>query len=299
MKSLNIRYFDRMSQKIEQECVYGDFFLRLLYENRLGRFLLPLVAKKAWFSRLYGVLQKAPWSKKKISKFVQEFNMNVDEFADALEDFDSFNAFFTRRLRDGVRPLADGAVMPADGRYLAIGDLSACDGVWVKGQKLDLKTLLGDEVLADAYADGALLIARLCPVDYHRFHFPFDCTPGDSVCINGPLYSVSPVALKRNLAILSENKRVLTPLDSPEYGRVLCIEVGATNVGSIRQTAQPHVSVKKGDEKGYFEFGGSCLMLLFEKGKMTFADDLLEYSEQGIEVRALMGQALCKSGNSQ
>ena len=287
-----LQYFDRVTQKMQREKVYGGKLLQFLYQRALGRSILPIVSKNAFISRLYGWMQKCGFTKNKIKPFLSVYGIDDSEFAKSVNSYQSFNDFFTRKLKANVRPLSDGAVMPADGRYLAIPDLSACDGIWVKGKKFSLKTLLKDDVLAERYHDGVLVIARLCPVDYHRFHFPFACKASKSKLINGPLFSVNPLALKRNINILSENKRMVTELKSEEFGDVLFIEVGATNVGSIVQTYDPTQNQVKGAEKGYFEFGGSCLLLLFEKGRIQLSEDLLHYSRQKIEVRGLMGQPL-------
>ncbi|MCP5492202.1 MAG: phosphatidylserine decarboxylase [Chlamydiales bacterium] len=290
MMTKQLEYFDRQTQQIQQEQIYGGAFLRLLYEKSIGKYLLPILAKPAWFSKLYGLVQKSGFTKRKVAPFIRKYGVDATEFS--RQDFKSFNEFFTRTLKKGARPIADAAlVMPADGRYLVIPDLSTCDGIWVKGKWFDLAKLLGSEALAEKYQDGALVIARLCPVDYHRFHFPCDCVASQSRLINGYLYSVSPLALVHNIDIFSENKRYITELQTQNLGTIQYIEVGATNVGSVVQTASaaPHA---KGEEKGYFEFGGSCVMLLIEKGRVQFADDLLKYSAQKIEVRALMGQPL-------
>lgn len=293
---MTIEYFDRSTGSLAQEKIYGGFFLRFMYQHWMGKALLPIIAKGAWFSKLYGFIQKRGFTKKKVAPFIKKFGIDASEFEK--DGYRSFNDFFTRRLKSDARPIeADPNVltMPADGRYLVIEDLSQTDGIWVKGKAFDLAELLGSDELAKRYRDGALVIARLCPVDYHRFHFPCACKPSISRLVNGPLYSVSPLALKKNIAIFHENKRVITELDSDVFGKIQCVEVGATNVGSIVQTHEPGLQVEKGSEKGYFEFGGSCLMLFIEKGRVQFEHDLLEYSAQKIEVRALMGQSLAVS----
>jgi phosphatidylserine decarboxylase len=127
-------------------------------------------------------------------------------------------------------------------------------------------------------------------VDYHRFHFPFGGVPGKARAVNGPLYSVSPIALRKRPSILWENKREITLLRTPTIGDVLLLEVGATCVGSIVQTYTPDAAVTKGDEKGYFRFGGSCFITIFEPGRVRFADDLVEHSAAGREVYAKMGE---------
>jgi len=137
-----------------------------------------------------------------------------------------------------------------------------------------------------------MVISRLCPTDYHRFHFPCTCIPGKAKLINGPLFSVNPLALKKHIAILSENKRVLTPLETGLFGQALYIEVGATCVGSIKQTFTPSKPHEKGEEKGYFEFGGSCTILLFQPNTIQFDQDLIDASADYIETYAKMGTSL-------
>ncbi|MES2199982.1 MAG: phosphatidylserine decarboxylase, partial [Chlamydiota bacterium] len=123
-------------------------------------------------------------------------------------------------------------------------------------------------------------------------HFPCSCTPSKSFLINGPLYSVNPLALRKRIEILAQNKREITILGTECFGKVLFIEVGATCVGAIHQTYTPEKLHEKGAEKGYFSFGGSSLVLLFEPGAIVFDQDLVEASKEGIEVLGLMGQTL-------
>jgi phosphatidylserine decarboxylase len=169
------------------------------------------------------------------------------------------------------------------------------DGFIVKGKKFSLETLLQDSDLAKQYANGSMVIARLCPTDYHRFHFPCNCIPERSYNIAGDLFSVNPLALRKNIHILSQNKRQITILHSKNFGKILFIEVGATYVGSIHQTFVPGEPYAKGDEKGYFSFGGSSLILLFEPNCIQFDQDLIEASGQRMEIRGLMGQSMGRS----
>lgn len=289
-----IQYFNRHRQQLETEAVYGEAFLRLLYNHSLGSLPLHLMVKRAAFSRWYGHRMNQPASQKKILPFIKEFNLDPNEFADPPESFPHFNAFFSRKLNPNARPIDDSAaaVFPADGRHLGFANASQINSVFVKGQHFNLQKLLGDPDLAAQFADGPLILSRLCPVDYHRFHFPCHSTPQSTTTIAGPLFSVSPIALRRRLAYLWENKRCLTPLHSPELGRVLILEIGATCVGSIQQTYQPNKPVSKGDEKGCFAFGGSSTITLFEPNRVTLADDLLEHSAANRELFAHMGSAM-------
>jgi len=189
-------------------------------------------------------------------------------------------------------------VFPADGRHLGFSDASKIEGVFVKGQRFDLERLLGQASLAARYARGTLVLSRLCPVDYHRFHFPVAGNPSPTTLLNGPLYSVNPIALRRNLSYLWENRRTLTTLETEKFGTVLLLEIGATNVGSIVQTYRPGRAVVKGEEKGYFRFGGSSTLLLFEPGRVRLADDLVAQSQNRCELYAHVGDRLGTAAGS-
>ncbi len=302
-----IRYYHRAKKTVETEQVYGGRWLRWTYGSGFGRLALAAVVKRAWFSRYYGWQMSRPFSATRVLPFIVDYDLDVDEFAKKPFAYRSFNEFFFRALKPGARPIAKGpstgsgqvdrvAALPADGRHLAFQNVDVADGFYAKGQRFDLKSLLGDEALAGEFAGGAMLISRLCPVDYHRFHFPVAGTPGEPRLINGWLYSVSPVALRQNLACLWENKRMVTLVESPVFGRVAMVEIGATMVGSILQTFMAGRAVAKGDEKGLFKFGGSCVVTLFQAGRMKFDADLLERGANQTEVYAKMGERMGEAG---
>lgn len=202
----DVYFIDRKSGNKEKEKVYGQFFLNLLYgcswtTKFFFFFLRPLVAHVPLFSKMYGAFQKCPLSKKKIKPFLHKFGMDASEFLEPVENFRSFNDFFIRKLKPSARPMVSDknvAVLPADARYLVFPDIEKADGFFVKGKKFSLPELLGSSDLAKKYEKGSLVIARLCPVDYHRFHFPFSCHPSQTRLINGPLYSVNPIARKND-----------------------------------------------------------------------------------------------------
>lgn len=296
----DIYYIDRKTHQIEKEKVYGHFFLKLLYGDGwiskcLSVFLLPIFARISFLSWLYGVFQKSRFSRDKIIPFIRAYDVDDSEFLFPADSFRSFNDFFIRHLKPECRPINEEkrvAILPADARYLVFPEIEKAGGFWVKGEKFSLKELLGDSQLAQRYQNGSMVIARLCPVDYHRFHFPCACIPGEAKLINGPLFSVNPIALKRNINILSENKRMITELQTQDFGNVLYLEIGATYVGSIHQTYPSGKLCKKGMEKGYFSFGGSSLILLFEPKRIIFDQDLIESSAKKMEVRGWLGQSL-------
>lgn len=297
-----IRFYNRYTRQIETEKVFGEFWLRAAYENPAGRFFVWAMARRALFSQFYGAKMNNPVSALRILPFIAKYELDSDEFAKSPFDYKTFNEFFFRALKPGARPIAPGervAVFPADARHLVFADVTTAPGFYVKGATFTLAQLLGEgnlpegeQKLARTFAGGAMVISRLCPVDYHRFHFPVNGVPQESRRIDGWLYSVSPVALRRNLKYLLMNKREVTLIESPEFGAVAMIEVGATNVGSIRENFTPGKPVVKGDEKGMFAFGGSCVVTLFQQGRVKFDDDLLAQSAEFRETFAKMGDRL-------
>ena len=290
-----IRYFNRHTGNFQTEQVYGEGFLRWSYGNPLGAISLAAFVKRPFFSKWYGRRMDKPESAARVRPFIAQYGLDPEDFAQAPESYQSFNEFFYRKLKPTARPIdADesSVVFPADGRHLGFQRASDIAGVFVKGQKFDLAALLGDSELAARYADGSLILSRLCPVDYHRFHFPIAGTPGETRLIEGPLFSVNPIALRQRLAYLWTNKRAITELQTERFGTVLCLEIGATCVGTIEQTFTPGKPVAKGEEKGYFAFGGSSTLILFEPGVVQLEADLLENSAQQIELYARIGSRM-------
>lgn len=290
-----IYYIDRQSGTRCTEEVYGESAVRLLYgkgfrSKSIGRLILHFFAKRRFFSSFYGWLQKLPLSKKKIIPFIERFAIDSTEFLEPVSSFKSFNDFFIRKLKPESRVIATSpAVIPADGRYRFYPKIGKKDGFSVKEKPFCLETVLQSTELAARFDGGSLVIARLCPTDCHRFYFPIDCTPSKAEFINGKLYSVNPIAVKNKPWIWGENMRMRTILNSELFGVVAFMEVGATNVASIIQTYKPGTKQQKGDEKGYFSFGGSALLIFFEPGACTFDDDLLGHS---LEIRCQIGQSM-------
>lgn len=290
-----IVYVNRHTGREETEEIYGEGALRWVYETRMGRLSLAAMVRRAWFSAIYGWNADRRASAAKVAPFIARYRLDTAEFADAPESYATFNDFFYRKLKPGARPIAGGddtVVLPADGRHIGFQDASETPFVYAKGQAFDLAALLGDAALAEKYRHGTLVCSRLCPVDYHRFHFPTAGTPSAPRLINGFLYSVNPIALCRNLAYLWENKRKVVTLRTARFGDVLLIPVGATNVGGIVETYAPGVAVAKGAEMGHFRFGGSFIVTLFEPGKVRLADDLVAATQAGKELYARMGTPL-------
>ncbi len=294
----SIYIFDRKHKSLVQEKVLGDSILRFLYESIWGKMLLEIFVHP-FVSRLYGKLQDLPWSRSKIKNFVSEYEIEMDLFApgslvnsvDIESSYASFNEFFIRKFLPGKRPFVDGGQMPAfaEARYLGYQQINDDISFPVKGHFLNFKELLENQKLASIFEGGPMLIARLAPVDYHRYHYPDDGSTLESYEIGNKLYSVSPYALRVNNKIFLENERRVTILETDHFGKLAYIEVGATMVGKIVQTHDEKENFKRGMEKGYFLFGGSTVILLGEKGRWKPADDILKNTMQKTETLIRLG----------
>lgn len=292
-----IKYYNRKSKKYEIEQVAGDTYLNWIYSSPVGMTLLELLFKKKIFSKLYGNFCDRKASKKKIIPFVKELNIDMSNCEKNLTDFQSFNDFFTRKLTPSARPIdsdTNSIISPGDGKLLVYENVDLNNVLNVKGYSYSLYDLIKNKETANFFEGGTCIILRLCPTDYHRFHFVDNGICSSNNKIKGDYYSVNPIALKKIPDLFFRNKREWCIFNSENFGKILHIEVGATCVGSILQTYNPNKSIKKGDEKGYFKFGGSTTILFIEKGKIVIDDELLEETNKGFETQVFMGEKIGK-----
>lgn len=175
---------------------------------------------------------------------------------------ETFNEFFYRKLKPDARPVEAPEdpyrlVSGADCRLMAFETVQSATSLWIKGREFTISRLLGDAHKADAerYVGGALCIFRLAPQDYHRFHSPVDGVIGPMTYIAGEYYTVNPQAIRTQLDVYGENARKIVPIESPQFGKVMAVCVGAMMVGSIKTTVNEGDTVKRGQEFGYFAFG--------------------------------------------
>lgn len=292
-----IKYYNRKTKKYEIEQVAGDTYLNWTYSSPVGMKFLEMFIKKKIFSKLYGHYCDSHISKKKINNFIKTFNINMDECKTSIKDFKSFNDFFTRKLNSNARPIdinKDALISPGDGRLIVYQNIDMDKIVQIKGFTYKLRNLIHNDKIASEFSNGTCLILRLCPTDYHRFHFIDSGICDESKKINGDYYSVNPIALKKIPELFCRNKREWTVFHSKNFDDILYIEVGATCVGSIIQTYTPGKSVQKGDEKGYFKFGGSTTILFLKENTVSIDQDILEQSKSGYETKILLGEHIGK-----
>lgn len=292
-----IQVYNRKTKNYEVEKVAGGNYIKWSYESPIGKSFTELLIKKKLFSKLYGAYCDSSLSKKKISKFIKDFNIDMNISSNTIDDFNNFNDFFVRSLKEEARPITkDNNLLasPGDGRLFAYENISIDKLIQVKGIHYSLSELIGDNDLAKDYEGGTCLVLRLCPTDYHRFHFVDSGIPLENHFIQGNYYSVNPVALERIPKLYCQNKREWSVFKSDNFGDILHIEVGATCVGTIIQSYIPNKRVNKGDEKGYFKFGGSTTILLFKKDSVKIDEDIINQSNLGYETMVLMGESIGK-----
>eukprot|EP01111_Echinosteliopsis_oligospora_P012151 TRINITY_DN4132_c0_g1_i1.p1 TRINITY_DN4132_c0_g1~~TRINITY_DN4132_c0_g1_i1.p1 ORF type:complete len:559 (+),score=113.13 TRINITY_DN4132_c0_g1_i1:53-1729(+) len=279
---------------------YLEVAMRLMYSTSTGRSAVENNHIKKLLSHLsksQGKKYDDPKSKKDIEPFIKFHGLNVEENLLPLDSYPNFNHFFFRKLKSTARPIADTdnstvAVSPADCRMHVFATIDDATRLWVKGHNFSVENLILDRDEAKKYEGGSMVIARLAPQDYHRFHIPVNGKIGPTRPINGPLFTVNPIAINQTVDVFTENKRYVTSIESPEFGKVLYVSIGATMVGSVNFTSTEGSTCKKGDEHGYFAFGGSTVIVLFQPNKIEFRNILLVNSQQPIETLVKMGERI-------
>ncbi|MDS0525388.1 phosphatidylserine decarboxylase [Clostridium sp. SHJSY1] len=290
-----IKVYDRKANTYEEEKVAGGKYISWCYESPIGKGLTELLIKKKLVSSLYGKYCDTKLSKKKIKSFIDDFHIDMNISTKKLDEFSSFNDFFIRQLHKESRPINNDSnvlISPGDGRLFAYNNISMNNLIQVKNLTYSLSELLGDDKIAKEYEDGICLVLRLCPTDYHRFHFVDSGISTSSKFIDGSYYSVNPTALERIPKLYCQNKREWSVFKSDNFGDIIHVEVGATCVGTIIQTYTPGERVQKGEEKGYFKFGGSTTILFFKKNTISISEDILIQSSLGFECKVMMGETI-------
>ena len=290
----DIYLYNRCTQTIETEKVPGRRFLLLFYGRPWGRLVSRGVWSRVLFSRIYGWGFHQRFSRRQIKGFVRDNGIDMSEIQTPRGGFQSFNDFFVRRLKPGVRPIdpdPNALIAPADSR-LKVFKLHTDTILNIKGVSLTLPQLLGAPSVSKQFANGICLQFRLAPCDYHRFGAIENGVQGPIQRIGGRLYSVSPLALRHMPAIWGQNHRHWCIIETKPLGPVLQIEVGATGVGSIVQHQPAGGYCTRGQEKGYFQMGGSTLLVIVQHGRVQVDDDILRFSKKNIETLVKYGEAV-------
>jgi phosphatidylserine decarboxylase len=297
---MEIKFYSRTDKKIIKEDVYGERWVKWFY-SLPERKLLHHWLTAQWFSKLCGFWHNLSLSRRQISSFIKNYSINIHQFLpqngrSEESPYANFNQFFIRRFKPGVRRFVESPEqLPAfaEARYLGYALTNDQISYPVKGDFLKARDLLSNTQWEKYFEGGPMLIARLCPVDYHRFHFPDDGEILVHYTIPGKLHSVSPMAVSKVPDILITNERQVTIIDSQNFGKLAVIEIGAMGVGKIVQTYMG-VWARRGEEKGYFLFGASTVILLGEKGRWQPSADITYHSKQGTETLVLLGDVVAQ-----
>lgn len=288
-----MKIYDRHKNEYIETEQYGQGKLEFLYWTALGRILLKIVISP-FTSKIYGFYNGLPVSAKKIPTFIEKYNIDISKFEKS--EYHSFNDFFTRKLRSdyvNIEKKADILISPADSKLL-VYNISDDLKILVKGSIYTLDELVKDKVDISGFGGGLCLIFRLCMDDYHRYCFVDNGKILQSFDIKGKLHTVS--SISKDYKIYKENSRIVTMCDTEQFGQIVHIEVGALLVGRIVN----HVfeTFTKGDEKGYFEPGGSTIVLLLKKNKAEIDDDIIKQSKKGIETIVKYGERIGKKSHA-
>lgn len=263
--------------------------LTFLYGNPVGRGILKVLIQPC-ISRMAGLFLDSSLSKRLIAPFVRRAGIDLTQYLG--QPYPSYNAFFTRRIVPGLRPVEQDAkslIAPCDSR-LSVYPVTMEGTVTIKNTPYTMESLFRSKKLAEKYEGGWLLVFRLAVDDYHRYCYIDEGIKTRNYRIPGVFHTVNPLA-NDVYPIYKENTREFSILKSRNFGRVLMMEVGALLVGRIVNHHEQK-AVQRGEEKGYFEFGGSTVILCLQKGQAVMDEDILCNSQKGIETKVKFGEKI-------
>lgn len=282
-----MKYYNRNTKEIMD--IKEQKSLIFLYKTITGRLILKIITKPL-FSKPSEKITNSKISKLYIKKFIKKNNIDMTLYQD--EKYKSFQDFFTRKVKNQT-PNKDinkkKLISPCTSK-LMIYKIDKELTINVKNTKYSVENLIKQK---DKTLEGGLcLVFRLSVDDYHRYHAFDNQKVINTKKIKGKLHTVNPISYER-YKVFTENQREVTKLKTENFGIVYQIEVGALNVGKIHNTNKK--SLKKYEEKGYFTFGGSTIILLFQKDKITIDKDILFASKQNMETKINYGDIIGKS----
>lgn len=271
-----------------------SYILRFLYGTVPGRALLKLFVQPA-FSKLGGRLLSSRASGWIVPYYIRKYHIDMKNVEVPEGGFPSFNAFFTRKRSLWSYDLTnDHLISPCDG-YLTVAEIEKGTVFCIKNTVFSVEDLLENGKLAESFRGGFALIFRLTPAEYHRYCYAAD---GDIVRmkrIRGKLHCVRPVAL-RNIPVFVQNSREYQVIRTKHFGMLVQMEIGALLVGKIRnhESFPGKGSVQAGEEKGYFEFGGSTIILLLQRDTVRLNTALYERRDSRGEIQVRMGEFIAE-----
>ncbi len=265
-----------------------DNLLKSLYTSIFGRCVLKVLTLP-FITNIGGKYMSSSFSKRRIKPFIEENHIDMSQYI--TQTYNSYNDFFTRKIKDGQRPIdnnSDILISPADSKltYYPINEETYLK---IKDSLYSLEDLLDNKDLAKEYHGGICLIFRLTVDDYHRYCFIDDGTKEKDHYIKGKFHTVNPIA-NDYYPIYKQNSRSYSLLHTKNFGDVIYMEVGAMMVGRI--VNHPVKSFSKGEEKGYFEFGGSTIVVFIKKDEVIIDQDIINNSKEHHETKVSLGEKI-------
>ena len=289
---MTVTYITRDGTKIDGT-TGQDHLLEVIYGHALTRMLLRPFLSLA-VSDICGKFLSTRLSRRIVPSFVKKNHIDLGIYE--RQEFDSYNAFFTRKIKAEQRPINDQKnvlISPSDGKVTAY-PITQKGRFWIKHTQYTAAQLLKDERLAERYMGGWIYVIRLTVDDYHRYCYVADGRKSRQRKIRGVLHTVNPVA-NDYYPIYKMNSREYCLLKTKELGTILLMEVGALMVGKISNHEEDSAQVKRGDEKGMFEFGGSTIVVMTEPGMAEPDKDIIQNTKAQAETLVKMGEPIgCK-----
>ena len=289
----------RTTGLLEREQQFSAHLFHFLFDTKVGLGLSRLLFSKLWFSRLYGRYQTGSSSLSKVDSFIERYQINMGEFEPG--PFESFNHFFCRRFKPGARNFAQEAEAlgsPAEGRLLAYQKASDCPLLSIKGSNLSLLDLVKQPgFIPSSMQEGPVLLLRLSPLDYHRFHAPDRLHVDQRLFIPGDLFTVHPLGWKHRPNVFFLNQREALLTQTANFGRLLYMAIGGFVVGKIHPSKSSN-HFERGEEMGWFEMGGSTILIVGEPGAFEVDPDLLESTRGGTETFVRLGETIARKSKN-
>ena len=284
----------RDGTEVQKKIIY-DSYLGSMYDRITGRMVLKMLTRPS-VSKFAGWALSTRASRMLVEPFVRHTGIDLTEYEE--DRFRSYNEFFSRKIRSDARPIQGGAnhlISPCDSQ-LMVFPITEYGVFRVKNTLYTLAGLLRDRKKAKEYYGGQILVFRLGVDDYHRYCYVADGEIGENVSIPGVLHTVSPSVYDR-IPVYKENAREYCTLQTKAFGEMLMMEVGALLVGKI-VNHPVEKQVRRGMEKGYFQFGGSTIILLVKEGRLQVDADILENSRQNCETIVKYGEIIGVAANT-
>ena len=263
--------------------------LKYCYCTRLGKPARSIMTKP-FITALMGAYMDTRLSTKRIEGFVRRNGIDMSEYVEC--GYRCFNDFFTRSIKPGARPVSfdpDVLISPCDG-YMSAYRISSDSVFSIKDSYYNVEDLVGGSEIAQEYISGTCLVLRLGVENYHRYCYIDDGFKSRNYHIPGRYHPVQPIVVRKH-PVFIQNTREYTVLYTKNFGIVTQIEVGACLVGRICNHHEAGV-IRRGEEKGYFCFGGSTIVLLFKEGSVDIPQEVFDATSEGKEAIVKYGEAI-------